>query len=415
MITSEESKIKNINNPNLELIIGCETGNIQAIRHAFLKGADANYMNGEPLIETIYGAGNEFQKLEIMLFLEGNGAQLDVRQGGALKAATKENILDIVKILLNLGIRDDGTSLYNAARNKNEEIISLLLNHGIEVQDYIKESIDELEVMKKHDSPIKIMLDGYFADNNHIIHEVDLEVSSEIEESDKDSSSDQKSSPSSSSYQRSIAGSTIEQSDHYQTIIENLQDINLGGMRNFDIDSTHTAFCSKEIQSDTLKGVDQKKNTKAGQDDSLAVNNLDNSGGYQIFDLNALFQKEPKLFSLNLTIGLKMPDIENIKEQEEKEAKQEIEKNQENQKIELSQIYKPENSITIENNDRLSDKMFIYVPVSKEEVISLPDSNSIISDPLFESYTVAFLSCLSLSQQYIIEDDHLNQLGLMVW
>lgn len=416
MKTSEASKNKSINpNPNLELVIGCETGNMQAIRHAFLQGADANYNNGEPLIETIYGTGNDFQKLEIMLYLEGNGAKLDVRQGGALKAATKENLLDIVKILLNLGIRDDGTSVYNAARNKNDEMLSLLLDRKIEVQDYVKESIDELEIMKEQNSPIKIMLDGYFVDNNHIIYENDSEVLAEIEEGDKDISSEQKSSPSSSySDQRSIAGSTIEQSDHYQTIIENLQDINLGGMRNIDISSSTTVFSNKEIEPDTSKGVDQKKNTKTGQDGSLLVNNLDNSGGYQNFDLNAQFQEnEPKLLSLNLTIGLKMPDIENIKEQETKEAKQEIEKNQENQKIELSQFYKPQNGTTIEDNYRLSDKMFLYVPVSKEEVISLPDSNSIISDPLFESYTVAFLSCLSLSQ-YIIED-HLNQPGLMVW
>lgn len=176
MKASEESE-KKIIDPNHDLIAGCKMGNIYVVRDAVLQGADVNYKRGKPLIDTINGKGNDFQKFEILLYLNRNGAKLDLRHGDILAAAIKENILGIVKYLLEAGIRDDGTSLYNAVRNKNAKIVAWLLESKIEVQDYVREGIDDLEVMKEQNSPIKKMLDEYFAGGSHIIHETDSEAS----------------------------------------------------------------------------------------------------------------------------------------------------------------------------------------------------------------------------------------------
>ena len=82
-----------------------------------------------------------------------------------LSWAADKNYINIVKYLLNIGIKDDGFSLLYAAKNENHKMLKMLIESNIQIDNCVKELINDLNVMKQN-NPIQIMLNNHLASCN---------------------------------------------------------------------------------------------------------------------------------------------------------------------------------------------------------------------------------------------------------
>ncbi|WP_165379570.1 ankyrin repeat domain-containing protein [Rickettsiales endosymbiont of Peranema trichophorum] len=151
-----------------QLCAACTRGDILEVKKAVLMGANVNCLLGEPIINTIRGTASGQDKKEIIKYLLGQGANLNIGDGIVLTWAVRANDTILVEWLVNTlnmrGIQDDGFPVLDAINHP--DILEILLKGGVKVSEEIKEIIYDMDFMHDQTSAIKCMIDDYLLHHN---------------------------------------------------------------------------------------------------------------------------------------------------------------------------------------------------------------------------------------------------------